>query len=270
MFDGSIQNPFAILLFALAFVASIPLMWANWRKFSTSEELGLARLGFTGLLVCWFVLIPLLVLDTATGEHMHWLFGYEGRDTGLVEFSTFGFFLLAAIASALLACRSNSVERVFYVMACAAAVYIAGEEVSWGQWLFHWSSPEIFADYNLQKETNTHNFLSPSFFADTYTTGGWAIIITVAAVTRFRNHAEQMLAPVSVICESSVARALTLTAAVLMQHPFVQELSELALGFAGFYTFLWLAKDASGRVGMLKGGVSDIGRSIIRPRATAT
>lgn len=42
----------------------------------------------------------------------------------------------------------------------AALVFFAGEEISWGQWFFHWTTPEWFAEVNRQGETNLHNLSS--------------------------------------------------------------------------------------------------------------
>lgn len=38
-----------------------------------------------------------------------------------------------------------------------ACLYIAGEECSWGQWIFYWSTPDFWAQLNAQQETNLHN-----------------------------------------------------------------------------------------------------------------
>jgi hypothetical protein len=38
-----------------------------------------------------------------------------------------------------------------------SALYIAGEEISWGQHFFHWNTPEYWAEINRQQETNLHN-----------------------------------------------------------------------------------------------------------------
>lgn len=35
--------------------------------------------------------------------------------------------------------------------------YVAGEELSWGQWVFHWGTLEYWATINDQQETNLHN-----------------------------------------------------------------------------------------------------------------
>jgi hypothetical protein len=41
-----------------------------------------------------------------------------------------------------------------------ACFYFLGEEVSWGQWYFHWGSPESFIELNRNRETNLHNLSS--------------------------------------------------------------------------------------------------------------
>jgi len=38
-----------------------------------------------------------------------------------------------------------------------SCLYIAGEEVSWGQHFFHWNTPEYWTEVNRQAETNLHN-----------------------------------------------------------------------------------------------------------------
>ena len=43
------------------------------------------------------------------------------------------------------------------LLGALACLYIAGEEMSWGQHLFHWNTPEYWAAVNRQDETNLHN-----------------------------------------------------------------------------------------------------------------
>ena len=38
-----------------------------------------------------------------------------------------------------------------------ACLYIAGEEMSWGQHFFHWNTPDYWVTVNRQAETNLHN-----------------------------------------------------------------------------------------------------------------
>jgi len=39
-------------------------------------------------------------------------------------------------------------------------VYFAGEELSWGQSVFHWDTPQLMEEVNDQGETNIHNISS--------------------------------------------------------------------------------------------------------------
>jgi hypothetical protein len=52
-------------------------------------------------------------------------------------------------------------RNVFYLMLGILCVICFGEEVSWGQRLFNWTTPEWFKQFNVQGETNLHNI---SFF----------------------------------------------------------------------------------------------------------
>lgn len=75
------------------------------------------------------------------------------------EWSQFFFFIAAMLISARLA-TVKSRFRIFFGILSLACFFAAGEEISWGQRLLEISSPEFFQKYNLQKETNIHNFLS--------------------------------------------------------------------------------------------------------------
>jgi hypothetical protein len=67
--------------------------------------------------------------------------------------ATLGVFL------ALRARRAGRPARVwgFYALVAAAVFVIGMEEISWGQWIFFWNSPETFKEINSQGETNLHN-----------------------------------------------------------------------------------------------------------------
>lgn len=53
---------------------------------------------------------------------------------------------------------------------------MAGEELSWGQRIFNWKTPDLIATYNIQKETNFHN-LATQLFQNTLYFGGWVLLI---------------------------------------------------------------------------------------------
>ena len=49
---------------------------------------------------------------------------------------------------------------VWLMLVTVACIYFAGEEISWGQSFFHWSTPEVISRINDQQETNLHNMSS--------------------------------------------------------------------------------------------------------------
>jgi hypothetical protein len=48
-------------------------------------------------------------------------------------------------------------ERSLFFLCALGAFYIAGEEVSWGQHIFFWDTPESWQAINDQQDTNLHN-----------------------------------------------------------------------------------------------------------------
>jgi hypothetical protein len=87
------------------------------------------------------------------------------REDGLLEWLQVAAWLVALVATALLAPRARGWERVAWVgfaLACAAAV---GEELAWGQRLFDFGTPEALRDADKQEEATLHNvraFESPT------------------------------------------------------------------------------------------------------------
>ena len=100
---------------------------------------------------------------------------------------------------------------------------------------------------NLQGETNVHNFLGPQAWELAYGAAGWAMIAVVLAM-RFAPAARKVtLAPLAVFRDSRFAAPLALAAGVMMQHHFLQELSELALAAAVAHAVGWIAARTPGR-----------------------
>lgn len=72
----------------------------------------------------------------------------------LVVFIAFIISLAALYASFV---RRQIWLAMWCFLASLCSLYVAGEEVSWGQHLFDWSTPEFWQRINDQKETNFHN-----------------------------------------------------------------------------------------------------------------
>jgi hypothetical protein len=66
-----------------------------------------------------------------------------------------------AFVTALRLWRSGSrVPALAWLALTLGCVFVTGEEVSWGQRIFHWATPESLRAINRQGETNLHNIRS--------------------------------------------------------------------------------------------------------------
>ncbi len=73
-------------------------------------------------------------------------------------------FFLAGLLLAATACRERGRPlRWVYVLGALAFLFAAGEEISWGQRLFGWTTPDFLMGLNKQGETNIHNIYTLAF-----------------------------------------------------------------------------------------------------------
>lgn len=82
-------------------------------------------------------------------------------ENGLHEWLQFGFmlgvFVLAIRTLKSMNRKKNPWLTAWITAAAIGSAYVAIEEISWGQWIFQWSTPENLKDLNYQNETNLHN-----------------------------------------------------------------------------------------------------------------
>lgn len=81
-------------------------------------------------------------------------FTYEDH---IAEWAQVFLLLFSFVLLTLLAYRAKSC-RLFFVVMAVLSLYVAGEEISWGQRLFNLEVPSLFQQHNLQHEFNLHNF----------------------------------------------------------------------------------------------------------------
>ena len=85
------------------------------------------------------------------------------QEDGWAEWGTFFAFVAAGALMARAAWRAEGDLRWLRRLGLAAValfcVFVAGEEISWGQRLFAFAPPEVFLEHNFQQELNVHNFL---------------------------------------------------------------------------------------------------------------
>ncbi len=77
-------------------------------------------------------------------------------EDGPLENLTALLYLLAAVLF-VLGLRRRSAGPVWLALLAVASFFVAGEEISWGQRIFGWSTPDGIAVINVQDETTIHN-----------------------------------------------------------------------------------------------------------------
>jgi hypothetical protein len=110
----------------------------------------------------WWLGVPLLygavtIVSGAVAPQFYdqWIIP-EGY--GVLEFSQF-LIMIAALAIAVRLLfepfvRARPFVLAVTIVAALSSLFIAGEEMSWGQHFFHWNTPEYWA--NIDNETNLH------------------------------------------------------------------------------------------------------------------
>ncbi|WP_084417817.1 hypothetical protein [Henriciella litoralis] len=194
--------------------------------------------------------VPVLILSVLSVLHarqviqLDWLFGSEVADIGPIEYGTALFFGVSSVLLVLAGLRAGGLNGAVYVGAAIVCFFVAGEEISWGQWIFHWETPEAMAAVNLQHETNLHNLVDPRLYDLVYAVAGFAflVIALIASVPVWRHEVGRTafqcpgLAPLGDFIEWMARRpvglGLILATAILLQHESFEEFSEFMLGFA--------------------------------------
>ena len=114
-------------------------------------------------------LLPLIIVVgsilfreiSITEPYMRWLY----RENHPVELMTFATLLIAGILGCRIAGKTwitsgTEIERpyrIFYAVFGVGLLFVAMEEISWGQWFFFYDTPDAIKSINRQGEMNIHN-----------------------------------------------------------------------------------------------------------------
>jgi len=98
-----------------------------------------------------------LTLPAATLARLH----TENSPHELLQFAAIaGAFVVALMALLKPGIRAQKGLAAWIALAAVCSLYVAGEEISWGQHFMAWTTPEFWAAVNDQQETNLHNTTS--------------------------------------------------------------------------------------------------------------
>lgn len=89
-------------------------------------------------------------------QHVEWLVGENGPYE-IIEALILVIALGIAIFTLIKMDKSNKWMIAWVSLAALCCFYVAGEEISWGQHILQWNTPEYWKALNDQGETNLHN-----------------------------------------------------------------------------------------------------------------
>ena len=103
-----------------------------------------------------------------------------------VENLTAALFLLAGVLLFFTAAAERSLwRRCFYILGGIGMVFTAGEEISWGQRIFNFATPDLLMSVNEQNEFNVHN-IAYQVFDGIYLNGALLLCLITCVAFFFR------------------------------------------------------------------------------------
>lgn len=113
------------------------------------------------ILLLWS--LPVVIFVTTLGCRLiskDWFKLLTGEDGIMENTQVFLFFVAVLLALAIarnFKQRSEASIATLYLIVSGGLLFVVGEEISWGQRLFNWETPEFMGSINVQKETTLHN-----------------------------------------------------------------------------------------------------------------
>ncbi len=112
----------------------------------------------------WWLWLPLIFMALQLcmeaflpGHVMFWMMAEDGPHEDLQAMTILIGFCVGLAILRRFSFRDNPWLGAWVVLATICCFYVAGEEISWGQWIFRWHTPKYWAHINDQNETNLHN-----------------------------------------------------------------------------------------------------------------
>lgn len=104
-----------------------------------------------------------LIYITTLLMSKHTLFPILFEEDGVFEYLSALFFVVAAVFFGLslskIGMDQNKLKMLLFLLLTIFCFFVGMEEISWGQRIFGWSTPENMKDINFQDETNLHNLI---------------------------------------------------------------------------------------------------------------
>jgi hypothetical protein len=158
------------------------------------------------------LLLPGLVALVGAGSALFgkaaykWFTGEDGVAETLQVLFYLGAFGLSLAIVRHLSSDGKRVLALLYGIVTVGLFFLIGEELSWGQRIFGWGSPDSLAAINKQEETNLHNIhgIGATFKWIQMLVGAYGallplVVFTSAALVRFRDTLSFLVPPFTLV-----------------------------------------------------------------------
>ena len=195
-------------------------------------------------IVCSMISVGYVTSVIALYLHFPAVYALLLPEDGWVENATFAGFIVAAIWLGRLALQpGEGKQRVVWAVFAAAATFVALEEISWGQRIFNFSTPEPLRRINVQGQITLHNIEGVNTRAlHIWASWGllaWAVISLAATQIRGRFNADSLANWLPFCPPWLLPCCLGVVAMVLVSSSLkLGEFSELAIALL---TLIWAA-----------------------------
>lgn len=104
-----------------------------------------------------FVCISILLFGYLASAHPDVYYLATNEDSWLENFTAVAFLLAGGMLFAAALAARRAFPRFAYIIGGAAMVFLAGEEISWGQRIIGFETPAFLETLNTRGEFNIHN-----------------------------------------------------------------------------------------------------------------
>jgi hypothetical protein len=133
--------------------------------YADAEQWRLTRRGALAIALFPLIVGGIIILIVALSLLMRYpfrpLFRWVTEEDSLLEWLQFACIFSASVIFARIGAQLVRVGQrgagLFYLLIALGAFFVVGEEISWGQRIFGWGTPETLDAINHQGETNVHN-----------------------------------------------------------------------------------------------------------------